>query len=212
MDEQFWHRKWRNNEIAFHRADANPLLLRHFPALGLGSDARLLLPLCGKTRDIGWLLAQGHEVVGVELSELAVEQLFSELGVTPVITDEGTLRRFETDRLIVFAGNVFDLDRHRLGEVDAVYDRAALVALPEPMRERYAGHLVHLTHAAPQLIVTFEYDQALVMGPPFAVPEAELRRHYGAAYRVACLGRHEVKEGLRGVTPVAEAVWRLERR
>ncbi|MCK0209658.1 thiopurine S-methyltransferase [Starkeya koreensis] len=212
MDEQFWHRKWRDNEIGFHREDANPLLLHHLPALGLATDARLLLPLCGKTRDIGWLLAQGHEVVGSELSELAVEQLFEELGVKPEIADDGPLRRFDAERLTVFAGNFFDLDRHRLGTVDAVYDRAAIVALPEAMRERYAGHLIHLTHTAPQLVVTFEYDPSRLVGPPFAVPEAELRRHYGTAYRVACLGRHELKEGLRGVTPVTEAVWRLERR
>ncbi|MBS7545595.1 thiopurine S-methyltransferase [Ancylobacter oerskovii] len=212
MDEEFWHGKWRRGEIAFHEADGNPLLRRYFPRLDLPAGARLFLPLCGKTRDIAWLLAQGHAVAGAELSRLAIEQLFAELGLVPHITPVGPLERFEAGRLTVFVGNLFDLDRHALGEVGAIYDRAALVALPEPMRPRYAAHLVHLTHAAPQLLIAFDYEPSLVVGPPFAVPEPEIRRHYGAAYHVTLAGRHELKEGLKGRKPVEETVWLLRPR
>ncbi|GAB4068197.1 thiopurine S-methyltransferase [Ancylobacter sonchi] len=212
MDEEFWQGKWRRGEIAFHEADGNPLLRRYLPALHLPADSRLLLPLCGKTRDISWLLGQGYTIIGAELSRLAIEQLFAELGMVPHVTPAGPLERFEAGRLTVFVGNFFDLDRHVLGEVDAVYDRAALVALPEAMRARYAGHLVHLARAAPQLLIAFEYDQSQLVGPPFAVPEAEVRRHYGGAYHVTEAGRHELKDGLKGLKPAHEIVWLMRPR
>lgn len=212
MEREFWHGKWERGEIAFHEGAPNAQLRHYLPALKLRKGARVFLPLCGKTRDIHFLLEQGFEIVGAELSRLAIEQLFAELGLTPAITAEGPLERFAAGRLTVFVGDIFDLDSRRLGEVDAVYDRAALVALPEPMRERYARHLVHMTSAAPQLLVTFDYAPGLTAGPPFAVTDSEVRRHYGAAYHVHELGRHELKDGLRGQKPVFEAVNLLERR
>lgn len=212
MEEHFWHGKWQRGEIAFHEAEPNPLLTGHLPALHLHPGARIFVPLCGKSRDIGWLLAQGYRVAGAELSRLAIEQLFGELGVIPAIASEGPLERFEANGLTIHVGNIFDLDRATLGPVDAVYDRAALVALPTGMRERYAAHLLHLTHNAPQLLVTFDYDQSLVAGPPFSVPESEVRRHYGAACHVTALARQELKGGLKGARPVHEEVWLLKRR
>lgn len=211
MEEQFWQQKWQRGEIGFHEGKPNALLVRHLPALGLAPGARLFLPLCGKTRDIGWLLAQGYRVAGAELSRLAIEQLFAELGVAPVIAEAGPLTRFEAPGLVVFVGNIFDLDRGTLGAVDGVYDRAALVALPEPMRERYAAHLIAITDAAPQLLVSFDYDQSRMEGPPFAVTPAEIARHYDTAYRIACLQRRAVDGGIRGV-PSQEAIWHLARR
>ncbi|MCS0504404.1 thiopurine S-methyltransferase [Ancylobacter mangrovi] len=209
MDEEFWHRKWRSDEIGFHQGETNALLLRHFSALGLAPGARVFVPLCGKSRDVHWLLGQGYAVVGAELSRLAVEQLFAELGLDPEVTDQGPLERFEAGRLTVFVGDFLDLDRETLGEVAGVYDRAALVALPEPMRGRYAAHLAAVTRHAPQLLITFEYDPSLAIGPPFSVTEHEVRRHYGAAYHVACAEMHEMKGGLKGGHPAREAAYLL---
>ncbi|MGA0563554.1 thiopurine S-methyltransferase [Ancylobacter sp. VNQ12] len=212
MEQEFWHRKWQNGEIGFHEADTNPLLLRHFPELGLARGARVFVPLCGKSRDMHWLLGQGCKVTGAELSRLAVEQLFAELALTPVITEEAALERFEADGLTVFVGDFFDLDREKLGAVDGVYDRAALIALPAPMRERYAGHLAALTRHAPQLLVTLEYDSTDAVGPPFSVPEHEVRRLYGSAFHVTSLESHALKDGLKGVHPARESVWLLKAR
>lgn len=211
MDATFWHRKWESNEISFHGEKPNPLLLRHFPALRLAKGARVFVPLCGKSLDIHWLLANGCRVAGAELSRLAVEQLFDELGVVPRITPAGPLERFEADGLSIFVGNIFDLDRASLGAVDAVYDRVALVALPEDMRVRYAAHLVAVTASAPQLVVAYEYDPSCTAGPPFPVTEAEIRRHYEPGHRLTRLERHEVEGGLRGC-PAQESVWLVEPR
>lgn len=136
MDADFWHDKWDNNQIGFHQADGNPLLVKHFPALALQTGARVFVPLCGKTRDIAWLLAQGCRVVGAELSERAVQQLFAEMDVVPDVTEVGRLTRYTAEGIDVFVGDIFDLDKAVLGPIDAVFDRAALVALPQDMRVR----------------------------------------------------------------------------
>ena len=210
--EEFWHERWRANEISFHQPEPNALLVRNLSALRLPDGARIFLPLCGKTRDIHWLLAEGYEVVGIELSPLAVEQLFAELAMSPRISAHGALQCYEGRRLVIYLGNLFDLDREMLGAVDAIYDRAALVALPPSTRERYARHLAAVTATAPQLLVCYDYDQTCMDGPPFSVTEAEVRRHYGARYRLTRLEDGEVEGGLKGICPSRQTVWLLEAR
>lgn len=209
MDAQFWHRKWERDEIAFHEAEPKPLLLRHLPVLDLSPGARVFLPLCGKSRDIAWLLDHGYRVAGIELSPIAVEQFFAAIGLSPAASEVGGLRRLEAAGVTIFVGDVLTLGREALGPVDAVYDRAALVALPAAMRERYAAHLPAVSAGTPQLLVTFDYDPSRLDGPPFCVTETEVRRHYDRAYRVACIENRELDRGLKGFRPVREAVWHL---
>lgn len=211
MEDAFWHDKWASNAIGFHEADTNALLLRHFAALRLAPGARVFVPLCGKTRDIHWLRAGGYRVAGSELSALAVGQLFAEMGLEPKITTAGKLRRFEAEGIVVDAGDIFQLDRKALGAVDAIYDRPALVALPAPLRARYAAHLMAVTGTVRQLLVCLEYDQSLMPGPPFSIGEAEIRAHYEAAYRITCLENREVAGGLKG-RQGRETCWLLEPR
>lgn len=212
MEPSFWLDRWANNQIGWHEADFNPLLTAHFAALHLPPQARVFVPLCGKTRDIAWLLQQGYRVVGSELSELAVQQLFDELGVAPTIADVGNLRRYYAEAIDIYAGDIFDLDARRLGAVDGIYDRAALVALPPDMRAHYASHLIALAGNAPQLLISFDYDQKLMPGPPHAVLTAELWQLYGAHYRLELLAAPAVAGGLKGVAPAHEMVWHLLRR
>lgn len=209
MDPSFWQERWRENQIGFHQPDVNPNLVAHLDALALPPGGRVFLPLSGKTLDIGWLLRQGFRVAGAELSALAVEQLFEELGVTPEATDLGAVTRCAAPGLDVFAGDVFDVTRELLGPIDATFDRAALVALPADMRARYAAHVIEITAGAPQLLVTFEYDQATMEGPPFAVPADEVRGHYGARYDARLLTSAPVPGGVLGNPDVTESVWLL---
>jgi len=207
MDQDFWLARWQNNQIGFHEGVPNALLVSHLATLGLPAAARIFVPLCGKSQDMHWLRAQGLTVVGVELSRLAVEQFFAERGLMPVVSQAGRLERFEAGGVTLFAGDIFDLDQATLSPVDAIYDRAALVALPALLRRRYAAHLVALTRAAPQLLVTFEYDQTCRPGPPFSVLEAEVREYYGAAYRLKRAEIREVQGGFKGACPAQESVW-----
>lgn len=212
MEPNFWHERWARREIAFHEGEANAGLVAHLGALGLAPGAGILVPLCGKTRDIAWLLDLGHRVAGVELSPVAIGELFAELNITPTLTEESPLTHYRADNLDIWVGDLFDLTAERLGEVDAIYDRAALVALPETLRGRYAAHLMALTRTAPQLLMTYEYDQLAHDGPPFSVQEGEVRDRYEGAYHLKLLSRQAVEGGLKGKTASASAAWLLRPR
>ncbi len=209
MNPEFWNERWATGRIAFHKGEANDALVRHFDALALPAGARVFVPLCGKTRDIAWLLSRGCRVAGVELVRTAVEQLFDELGTEPARTVAGGLECFSAEGLDIFVGDIFDLSGEQLGMVDAVYDRAALVALPADMRSRYTAHLLEITRGAPQLLITYVYDQTLKDGPPFRVDAAEVVKHYGDSHDLLLLDSDVVEDGLDGVEAVREN-WLLQ--
>lgn len=213
MDARFWEEKWEKNEIGFHQAEVNPSLIKHFRELALEPGARVFVPLCGKTLDIGWLLARGYRVAGAELSGIAIEQLFAGLGVKPQVAKANGLEHYRAPNLDIFGGDIFNLSREMLGGtggVDAVYDRAALVALPPEVRRRYTAHLMEMTEGARQLLLCFEYDQRLMNGPPFSIGDEEVRGHYARSFEVRLLESHEIPGGFRGISPVTEKVWLLK--
>lgn len=177
MDSNFWHSRWAEGRIGFHEGKPNAHLVKHLSALGV--KKRVFVPLCGKTEDLAFLASQGHEAVGVEFVEPAVKAFFDERGVTPVVDTHGPFKRYTAANITVLAGDFFATTRSLLGPVDALYDRAAIIALPETMRGGYVKHLRALLPAgAPGLVITVEYPQDQLEGPPFSVPEAELRAHY----------------------------------
>lgn len=209
MEADFWHQKWERGELGFHLSEANPLLVQHFSVLGLQRGQTVLLPLCGKTRDMVWLLEQGYQVRGAELSQLAVEAFFAELGVTPEMSDCGALTCYQAESIAIYCGDFFSLQPEVLGAVDAVYDRAALVALPPDMRSAYTQHLRTLSGDAPQLLIAYEYDQLAADGPPFAILPEEVSQHYAPSHHLQLLNRVNVEGGLKGKVAATEAVWHL---
>jgi thiopurine S-methyltransferase len=211
MDAEFWLDKWEKNQLAFHEGTPNALLVAHFAELGIPAGGTIFVPLCGKTNDMLWVRAQGYRVVGAELSRLAVEQFFAENGLAPTVTKTGCFERFESEGITLLLGDLFELDDSTLGPVDAIYDRAALVALPPAMRLRYAAYLIALTNGAPQFLVIFEYDQSLMDAPPHSVTEAEVRKHYGAQYQLDLIETRDVEGGLKGVCPATESAWLVRR-
>lgn len=208
MEAEFWQDKWQKNEIGFHEPEVNPLLVDHIAALSLEPGDRVFLPLCGKTLDIAWLLSQGHRVVGVELVELAIEQLFAELGIEPKISRQGSFVCYQATGIDIFVGDLFGLTADLLGDVDAVYDRAAYVALPPEMRNRYAAKITEVSRHANQLLVTFDYDQSQMNGPPFSSTRADVEASYQPAYQLNLLSGGEMPGGLKGL-PAEEYVWLL---
>ncbi len=209
MDANFWLQRWENNQIGFHERQANPLLVAYFDTLSLLKGSRIFVPLCGKTLDIGWLLSQGYRVAGAELSQLAIEQLFDELGVEPEIAELGAIKHYSAPDIDIFVGDIFALTSELLGVVDAIYDRAALVALTEMLRTRYTEHLRNLTDNAPQMLVTYDYDQRQMDGPPFSVSADEVARHYAAHYDITSLIRQQAAGRLSQVA-ASENVWLLK--
>ncbi|MHB1245104.1 MAG: thiopurine S-methyltransferase [Sulfuriferula sp.] len=209
MDVDFWNKKWENNEIGFHKNEANPLLVQYFKALSLAEGSRVFVPLCGKTLDIAWLLANGFHVVGVELIETAIKQLFTELGVEPKISVAGEIKHYSAKDIDLFVGDIFTVSGKTLGLVDAIYDRAAMVALPKEMRQRYTAHLMEMTNKAPQLLITFEYDQNVMNGPPFSISNEEVNQHYRDSYDLTLIASTDVPGGLKGKCAAIENVWLL---
>ena len=211
MDSSFWLQKWKKNEIGFHKSEANPALVKYFEKLSLLKGSRVFVPLCGKTLDIPWLLSEGYRVSGAELIEMAVEQLFDELGVKPKIARIGKTSLYSAKDIDIFVGNILDLSGEILGSVDAIYDRAALVALPEEIRNQYTAHLTEITDKTTQLLITFEYDQNLMEGPPFSISKEEVSRHYSDSYDLSLLVSTDVVGGLKGKCAAKENVWLLRK-
>ncbi|MGZ8152756.1 MAG: thiopurine S-methyltransferase [Methylococcaceae bacterium] len=211
MEASFWRQKWEQGDIGFHESEANPLLIEHFEKLNPPKGSRVFLPLCGKTRDFAWLLACGYRVVGAELSELAINELFKELGLEPEISKEGELTRYSAKDIDILVGDIFDVSAEYLGPINAIYDRAALVALPAGVREQYTAHLMNISGVAPQLLITFEYNQLLIDGPPFSVNEDEVKQHYGAIYQLKSAESKNVAGGLKGKVAATETAWLLQK-
>lgn len=209
VNPDFWLEKWKSKDIAFHQAQANPLLVKYFKQLVLAKGSRVFVPLCGKTLDIVWLLGQGYRVAGAELSEIAIEELFIELGVKPDVVEVGTLKHYRANNIDIFGGDFFNLDSAVLGPVDAIYDRAALVALPKGMRGEYTSHLMQITGRAPQFVICFEYNQKMMAGPPFSIDTTEINQHYSGKYQLHGIDSTDVAGGLKGVCPATENVWLL---
>jgi thiopurine S-methyltransferase len=177
MERSFWETRWKEGRIGFHEGRPNSYLERH--ADRLADDPRVLVPMCGKTEDLAFLASRGHDVIGVELIESAVRAFFDEHGIAPTITPRGKLVEYASPPITIYAGDIFDATRDIVGPIDAIYDRAALVALPDDTRRRYVDHLRSLAGKGKRvLLVSYEYDQSLMAGPPFSVEEAEVRMLY----------------------------------
>ncbi|WP_449431736.1 thiopurine S-methyltransferase [Pseudomonas putida] len=214
MEPAFWQKRWADNQIGFHQAQVNPYLQAHWPTLAPAS--RVLVPLCGKSLDMAWLAGQGYRVLGVELSRRAVEDFFAEHGLQAQVSQQGAFEVWRSAQVEIWCGDFFALRAEDLADCVALYDRAALIALPAQMRTAYLQLLTRLLPAGCQgLLVTLEYDQALVEGPPFSVAEVEVRQGL-ADWQVQELQVCQVLEESpkfiqAGATSLLERVYRLRR-
>jgi thiopurine S-methyltransferase len=176
MQPEFWKTAWSEGRIAFHEGTPNTFLEKFADRL---PKTHVLVPLCGKTDDLAFLAGRGHTVIGIELVEDAVKAFFAEHQITPTVTHHGELARYSAGPITLIAGDLFTVTREDVGRVDAIYDRAALIALPPELRTRYVAHLRTLAPAAtPALLITLDYPQDQMSGPPFALSDAEVRATY----------------------------------
>jgi len=218
MQPEFWHERWRRNQIGFHQGQANSFLERYFPLLGLRDGNEVFVPLCGKSVDMVRLHEEGAQILGVELSDIAVESFFTDNGIPVLKEPDGPFIAFTADGYRIYAGNYFKLDRARLARARAVYDRAALIALPLAMRPAYASHMATLVASGtPMLLLTHEYPQHEMPGPPFAVSEAEVHTLFDASFTIGALEQRDVlaqnpQFRNRGLSAFSEHAYILTRR
>lgn len=215
MRHDFWHQRWQQNQIGFHQQQINPHLQRYWSNLPLSPKSRVFVPLCGKSGDMLWLMSMGFQVVGVELSPLAVASFFSENGLRPIVRRHGNFMIYQIDGLQIFCGDFFALQAEDVGRIDAVYDRASLVALPPEMRIEYVLRLSALLSTSVQiLLIAFDYPQHEMQGPPFCVHNQEVEQLFSPWCDVELLASIDVLEQeahfkARGLSSLAEQAYRL---
>lgn len=208
MTEEDWRGRWEEGRTGWHEPQGNTGLQAAWPPLT--HNARVLVPLCGKSPDLLWLARRGHDVTGVELSEIAVRDFFAENAIEYQMVKDGRLDRYSAAdwSLTLYCGDYFNFEESGF---DALYDRGALVALPVDLRERYVKHTKSLLRAgASKMIITLEYDQAVVNGPPFSVPGEEISTYWDD---LVCVSKKDdidncpPKFRAAGLADVQELVW-----
>lgn len=215
MKKDFWLQRWAREETGFHEQEVNAYLIRFWHELHLAHDSAVFVPLCGKSADLQWLREQGHAVFGIELSGIAVQAFFTDNGYLPNVQYSEKFERYEANNIRILCGDFFDLGRDDMAGVKAVYDRAAMVALSPEMRERYVKHLLDILPPAAQiLLVTFDYPQAEMQGPPFALPSTEVEALYRDHAEIRLLAQIDVlaqnpRFQKRGLTRLQESIYLL---
>lgn len=194
MKADFWHERWESGRTGFHQAEPNRYLTQYWNRLDVNNGAKVFVPLCGKSKDMIWLRNQGHEVIGAELSPIAVRDFFAQNNLQVTQSKHGALERWSGEGITIFCGDVFALTASDLEGVLAVYDRAALIALPPEMRRDYANHLCAILPVSTQsLLVTIDYPQHQRSGPPFSVPDDEVHTLFNKGFDIELLFEEDVK-------------------
>ncbi|MGO1461913.1 MAG: thiopurine S-methyltransferase [Marinobacter sp.] len=217
MEHEFWHERWSKKEIGFHEGSVNKFLYDHWPELSGDSTADVFVPLCGKAHDMWWLHDRGHAIIGVELSEIACKDFFAEAGEKALVHPGEPFTRFRHENLQLWCGDFFQLAPADLEHIRLVYDRAALIALPPSMRQKYVNHLTAIIPEGTRiLLITLDYSTN-IKAPPFNVSDDEVRNLYSADYDIEHIltntlpGDHPFtkRKGLRSAT---ESVFQLTKR
>jgi thiopurine S-methyltransferase len=213
-----WSKRWADGRIGFHSSEINPRLSDHLDLLTAGEASRVLVPLCGKSLDMKFLRDRGHEVVGVEMVEPALEAFFAENDLSMLRTQQGGHPVFTSEGITAIASDFFDVSPAMVGTFECVWDRAAMVALPPELRDRYAEHLTRLVAPGGRiLMVTFHYDPQRMSGPPFSLGGDEIEARFSERFEVRTLAdddwlQHEPHWANRGLDWLKVGTFLLTRR
>jgi len=233
MDAEYWQQKWDEEKIGFHQADTNKRLVTFWPQVSFAERSRakpsgavqescVFVPLCGKSLDMLWLHKQGHQVLGIELSDKAVQAFFSENHLGYDTRQDGQFTYYvgngDALGITIMVGDYFALTPDHCQPCDAFYDRASMIAMPPDMRERYTDHLATLMPAGSEgLLLTISYDQSRMQGPPFSVTSESVQKLLGNTFNIKRLAFFCGPERLgnlrdRGLETLEERVYLLKRK
>ena len=221
MDMAFWLERWSRGEAGFHQQHVNPYLGYYYGELGppaeKRSKLRVFVPLCGKSKDLWWLQQNGYDSVGVECSELAVQQFFDEQQLEYSKRQMNQHVSYKSDRLEILLGDFFTLQADDIGNISDIFDRASLIALPIEMRGEYVNKITDLQKTGTRtLLITLTYPQNEMDGPPFSVSEEEVNELYSDNFRIEKLAAKDILEDeprfkQRGLTKLTETAYKLTR-
>ena len=208
----FWQDRWQSQQIGWHRAEYNDLMLKHWPSLNAPDGSEVLVPLCGKSLDMLWLAEQGYSIVGLEMVEQAIHTFFKENQLSPESTQFGKLVKHSSPPFTIFQGDVFNLEAGTV-QADAWYDRAAMIAIPPSTREAYVQQIRQQTKPGTVgLLITLTYPQDEKNGPPFSLSDEDVFSLFSQGFDVECLEIIDVSdEKDRGVSSVTSSVFKITR-
>ena len=215
---QDWLNRWKEGNTGWHHQQYNPHLLGFWDTIQAPTRCKVLVPLCGKSRDMVWLVERGHRVIGVELSPLAVETFFKEQNLVPERSSDGALELWQAGPYKIFCGDIFLLQKHHLEGIEALYDRASLVAFNPWQRRDYARMLAQLLPAnCRMLLVAMDYPQNEMQGPPYCVSSNEVEYLFGEMFSIELLDSLDLLKDTdrymdRGLSHLVEQIYRLERK
>jgi thiopurine S-methyltransferase len=213
----FWLSRWQENDIGWHHEEFNPHLLGFWEKLEVPAGARILVPLCGKTRDMVWLAEHQYRILGIEISPVAVSTFFAERGLEPRVSEGKPFSRWQGGAFELLCGDLFLLQQEDLQHVDAVYDRASLVALDRDQRKAYAKLLGSLlARGCGVLLVAMDYPQQEMPGPPYSVEEGEVSELFGSEFEIELLDSKDLIKDTdryqnRGLSRMSEQIYRLKK-
>lgn len=219
MINEQWLKRWQDNNIGFHRTDVNPVLEMEWPKLNIPSGSTVYVPLCGKTVDMAWLAAQGYNVVGVELSDIAVIDFFESHKIPYTVTKHNQYAAYQSEAITIYAGDLFELPESLFANIDAIYDRAAFIAMAPEQREPYAERFFAIAEQNPDLrilLITVQHNGDKKLGPPYYITQDTLEKHFGSifainrldsAYKENLVGKRYDKAG---VTDASGVGYRLQ--
>lgn len=196
MSHEFWQQRWQNNQLGWHLSEVHPSLVSFFPQFNLSPGDRVFVPLCGKSVDMVWLADQGLQVIGNEISDIAIRDFFTAVQLQPQRTESGNLVRWQAGPYTMYEGNYFDLTPAQVSDVKFIHDRAALIALPKEGEHGRKAYLRHMRHLFPAdiktLLITLDYDQAVMSGPPYSVGYEEVIWHYAFDHIIEFMSEEEI--------------------
>lgn len=193
MERSFWHKCWQRNTVGFHQHQVHPFLIEHFAAKCLPSDQHIFVPLCGKTLDMAYL-AQFMRVTGNELSNIACLDFFDENNIEYQQQIIGDFTQYACSQLSLLQGDFFQLTNDIVGSVDWIYDRAALIALPRQMQQRYVKHLKQFFSPQTRLfLITLEFPQQQLEGPPFSITANDVQMLF-SGFKITSVATHELMD------------------
>ena len=219
MEIDFWLERWSRGETGFHQDHINPYLGYYYGEMGppveKRPELRVFVPLCGKSKDLWWLRQSGYDSVGVECSDLAVEQFFEEQQLDYTKLNLNNHVSYKADRLEILLGDFFTLQADDIGHFTDIFDRASLIALPKAMRRDYVNKITELQKPGTRtLLITLTYPESEMDGPPFSVSEQEVNELYRDNFRVEKLAAKNILENepgfkQRGLTSLTETAYKL---
>lgn len=209
---EYWENRWITNQTGWHRSVYNDLMVKYWPKLGIPTDSKVLVPLCGKSLDMLWLAEKGHTIVGIEFTRVAVERFFPENKLQHIIVKHPNYIEFKSDRFTILNGDILVIPSDLI-QAEAWYDRAAMIAINPDLREDYVSQIRQQTKVgAVGLLITYSYPQEEMEGPPFSLNDDDVFQLFQDGFRVECLETIELEdEKERGLSRISSSVFALTR-